>query len=108
MDNFLVKPELIPLLNGLKPYLGSKGQTLADSIMSVVQLLTSQAGQEAFENVAKMLPSFGIKGVTVPNETNLDQTDNLSVEGMAMQGGGFGAFGGNFAFVLLLVLILLF
>ncbi len=84
-------PHLVPLLQGIKPYLGIKGQNFTDGMLSLINLLASQPGQQAIEAVSKMflLPSKHGKGITVHTVSG-PITLNLSS-----------------AFVLFLILILL-
>ncbi len=77
-----VDPNVIPLLQGVKPYLGSKGQNLADSVLSFLRLISSQAGQETLKVFStSMNPEIGT------------QAD--------------GAWSLNYAFTLFLILLLL-
>ncbi len=54
MNRLSVDPNVVPLLQGLKPFLSSRSQVITDGILSVVQLLTSQHGQEAIQAVSKI------------------------------------------------------
>lgn len=67
MDFQPIDPNIIPLLQGLKPYLGTRGQALAEGASSLVNLLTSHHGQEAVRSVSNifMVKGKGDKVVTV-------------------------------------------
>lgn len=67
MSQISVDPNLVPLLQGLKPYLSVKSQALADGISSFLQLLTSQHGKEAVSTMSKVFstPGGSSKSVTI-------------------------------------------
>lgn len=92
MGNNLVSPNVVPLLQGLKPYLGNSGQTLAESVVSLLQLLTSPQGQEAVHTMSKVIGGSG----------KSDKTFTINTVG-----GGTTGFSLNLAFTLFLILILL-
>ncbi len=60
-------PHVVPLLQGVKPYLGTQGQSFTDGILSLINLLASQPGQQAIEAVSKLflLPGRPGKEITV-------------------------------------------
>lgn len=91
MGNSLVNPNVIPLLQGLKPYLGNNGQVLTDGVLSLVQLMTSQHGQEAIHTMSKVIAG--------PNKSDKIMTVNTV--------GGSVTVSLNLAFTLFLILILL-
>lgn len=86
-----INPNVVPLLQGLKPYLGIRGQSLADGVASVVNLLGSQHGQEALHTMSKMFSTTGDGDKIVTIDTAAGPI-TLSL---------------NLAFVLFLILILL-
>lgn len=55
MNNLPLDPHLIPLLNGVKPYLGAKSRNLADMFTGVVDLLTSNSGKEVISTMSQLL-----------------------------------------------------
>lgn len=86
-----VNPNVIPLLQGLKPYLASNGQFVTDGILSLIQLLTSDHGKAAVSAVSKVFTTSGNGGKVVTVNT---------VAGPV-------TFSLNLVFVLFLILILL-
>lgn len=87
MTNLPIDPNLLPLLDGVRPYLGAKAQGYTDMFKSMVKLLTSNSGREVITTMSRML--------------NPGQT--VTAEGV-LQGPVTGM---NFAFALFLILILL-
>lgn len=86
-----IDPKIVPLLQGLKPYLGSKGQVVSEGILGLIQVLTSQHGQEAVKSMSKIysVPGSGERMITVNTAA------------------GPVTFSLNLVFVLFLILILL-
>lgn len=91
MSNVPINPNVVPLLQGVKPYLGLNGQVVTDGVLSLIQLLTSQPGKEAVYTMSKVFsaPGGGDSAVTVNTVT------------------GPVTFSLNLAFTLFLILILL-
>lgn len=60
-------PNVVLLLEGLKPFMRTEKRELTDGILSVINLIGSQHGQEAAQAISKMLllPCPPGKGVTV-------------------------------------------
>ncbi len=88
--NHIFGPNIVPLIQGVKPYLNTHLQTTADGVLSLINLLSSPPGQETVKAVSKLfsLPSKNT-GITVYS-VNGPVTLNI-----------------NYAFVLFLILILL-
>lgn len=59
MSTVPINPNVVPLLQGLKPYIGSNAQAISDSVINMVKLLTSHHGQEAVQSVTKVLTTPG-------------------------------------------------
>ncbi|MDT3700589.1 MAG: hypothetical protein RO469_14355 [Thermincola sp.] len=91
MSHIPVSPHLAPLLQGVKPYLASDGQVVTDGILSLLQLLTSESGQDAVATMSRMFTPSGSNGKSVTINT---------VAGPV-------TFSLNLVFVLFLILILL-
>lgn len=91
MSDLPINQNVVPLLHGLKPYMGSGGQVLADGVISVIKLLASNHGQEAIGAMSRVFtaPGKGTKTITVNT------------------GAGPVTFSLNMVFVLFLILILL-
>ena len=66
-----INPNVAPLIHGVKPYLGSSGQVLADGALSLIQLLTSQHGKDAIQTMSKVLSTPGKpdKVISIPTAT---------------------------------------
>lgn len=96
MGNLPIKAEDIQLLNGLKPYLGTKGQALTDRVLSMIQLLTSESIQQALEAMVRVMPSDG---------TNI--TPNKNSNGPAIVEGAGAGVTFEPALILFLILVLL-
>ncbi|PKM80332.1 MAG: hypothetical protein CVU89_14035 [Firmicutes bacterium HGW-Firmicutes-14] len=60
MSNLPIDPNLIPLLRGVHPYLGSKGKVVTDSILSLVDVVTSPHGQNAAETISRAFTTYGV------------------------------------------------
>lgn len=69
MDNSVIKPELITLIQGIKPYLGNKGQIVSDGLLSVMQLVTSEQAQQTLQNLDRVLSTLGMDGKNVTIST---------------------------------------
>lgn len=93
MNNLLVQPELVPLLQALKPYLGSKGQTVSDGVSNILKLVTSEPGREALNTLDNVLSTWGVDGKPISFNTPLGQVQF--------------SMGSVFVLFLILVLILL-
>lgn len=91
MSNLPIDPNIMPLINGVKPYLGLKAQNYADMFASVIKLLTSNSGQEVITTMGRILAP--------------DTADSVSIE--TNKGLGALMVGPNIAFSLFLILILL-
>lgn len=91
MSHIPVNPNIIPLLQGLKPYLAHNGQVVTDGILSLLQLLSSEHGKEAVATMGKVFTPSGSDGKAVTINT---------VAGPV-------TFSLNLVFVLFLILILL-
>jgi len=50
---------IVPLLNGLKPYLSSKSKIVTDGILSLINVLGSHPGQEAIKAVSQVFTTSG-------------------------------------------------
>ena len=59
MSTVPINPNVVPLLQGLKPYIGSNAQVISDSVINLVNLLTSHHGQEAVQSVTKVFTTSG-------------------------------------------------
>jgi hypothetical protein len=91
MNNLPIDPNLLPLLDGVRPYLGSNAQNYADLFASMIKLLTSNSGQEVIATMGRMVKE------STSNTTAADTAKNMGVQ----------AIGPNIAFSLFLILILL-
>lgn len=108
-----IDPNIVPLIQGLKPYLGSRGQVLAEGATSLVNLLASHHGKEAIRSVSNIFTAGG-KGdkiVTVdtaagPVSLSLSMAAVmflifilliLSGNLLALTPGGYGGYPGNTA-----------
>lgn len=60
MDSVL-SPELIQLIEGLKPYLGYQGKSYAETILKVMNALSSQPVRDAYQEVSNILPQLSEK-----------------------------------------------
>ncbi len=86
-----IDPNIVPLLQGFRPYLGEKGQVVTDGLVSLFDVVTSNSGQEAVKTMSRAFASFGGEGKTITLKT---ATGNLTLSL-------------NLVFVLFLILILL-
>lgn len=59
MDFQPINPNVVPLLQGLSPYLGKKGQIVSEGISSFVNLLSSNYGQETVRTMSKVFSVTG-------------------------------------------------
>ncbi|HWI54964.1 MAG TPA: hypothetical protein VNT57_04690 [Desulfobacteria bacterium] len=59
MDFQPINTNVVPLLHGLKPYLGTKGQLVTEGLTSLVNLLSSEHGQEAIRTMSRTLTATG-------------------------------------------------
>lgn len=86
-----IHPSVGPLLQGIKPYLGSSGQNLAEGVLSLINLMASHHGKHAVQSMSQVLSGSGKSGrvITIPT------------------GSGEISFSLHSAFVLFLILILL-
>lgn len=91
MNYLPVSPNVVPLLQGLKPYLGSKGHVLVEGVTSVFNLLGSSPGQEAVGAMSKVF--------TTVTKSDKAITVNTSAGPVTLSL--------NLAFTLFLILILL-
>lgn len=57
MGNLKILPEHIQLLNGIIPHLGKKDKELADRTLSVLKLLSGQAGEGKMVPMVKLMAS---------------------------------------------------
>lgn len=55
MSNLPIDPNLLPLLDGIRPYLGTKARNYSDMLSSMVKLLTSNSGREVITTMSRML-----------------------------------------------------
>lgn len=69
MDLQPIDSNIIPLLQGLKPYLGNRGKVLAEGVSSLVNLLTSHHGQEAVRSVCNIFTANGQRDKIVTVDT---------------------------------------
>ncbi len=83
--------KIVPLLQGLKPYLNSRSQLVTDGILGLIQVVNSQPGQEAVQTISKFYPASG-------NEDRVITVNTAA---------GPVTFSLNLVFVLFLILILL-
>lgn len=91
MNHIPVNPNIVPLLQGLKPYLATDGQVVTDGILSLLQLISSEQGKDAVTTMSKVFTPSGSDGKAVTINT---------VAGPV-------TFSLNLVFVLFLILILL-
>lgn len=96
MDN-LVRPEIIPVIEGLKPYLGSGGKPLAEALISFFNAITSEPIKQAMQAVSNVLPRK-TKRITDVKVKTVSPTANF-IQSL---------FANNFSLILFLILILLF
>ncbi|WP_418790448.1 hypothetical protein [Phosphitispora sp. TUW77] len=59
MNSIPIDPNIGPLLQGFRPYFGAKGQVITDSLLSLLEVVSSNPGQEAVKTMSKALASFG-------------------------------------------------
>ncbi len=86
-----IDPNIVPLLQGFRPYLGAKGQAVTDGLLSLLEVVTSNPGQEAVKTMSHALTSIRGEEKTITLNTAAG-TVTLSL---------------NLVFVLFLILILL-
>lgn len=91
MSQIPINPNVVPLLQGFKPYLGTKGQVITDGVLSLISLVTSPTGEEAIRTMSRALTAIGGEEKTFTVRTTEGPVP-LSL---------------NLAFVLFLILILL-
>lgn len=91
MNNVPFNPHIVPLLQGIRPYLGANGQVVSDGILSIIQLLASNPGQEAVRTMSRVFTPPGADDKTITVNTV----------------GGPVTLSLNLVFVLFLILILL-
>lgn len=91
MNNLPIDPNLLPLLDGVRPYLGLKAQNYADLFASMIKLLTSSSGQEVIATMSRMVAEGTSKTAAAGTAKNM----------------GTQVFAPNIAFSLFLILILL-
>ncbi len=60
MSYIPIDSNIVPLLQGLKPYLGSKSQVITEGILSLIQVMTSHHGQEAVKSMSKLYSVSGL------------------------------------------------
>lgn len=123
----VLSPELIQLIEGLKPYLGFQGQSLAETVLKVANALSSQPVREAYQEVSCILPQLSEKifkplsekfakppkrglGLSAKETQAKAEEDALSKTPVkAKQMPGIQEFfTNNFSLILFLILILLF
>lgn len=126
MDNVL-SPELIQLIEGLKPYLGYQGKSVAETALKVANALSSQPVRDAYQEVSNLLPQLSEKifkpladklarqpekKLRLPSkETNSKNEEDVvsATPVKTKQTPGIQAFlSNNFSLILFLILILLF
>lgn len=91
MDHIPVNPNVVPLLQGIKPFLAEEGKVVTEGILSVLHLLTSEHGKDAVATMSKIFTESGSSGKAITvNTVNGPVTFSL-----------------NLVFVLFLILILL-
>lgn len=83
----IIRPDLIPLIEGLKPYLGNNLGAMADTVLKVVRAVTSEPFKQSVQLVSEAVP----KPVT--------SKANNTIQGFLMN---------NFSLILFLILVLLF
>ncbi|KNZ70675.1 hypothetical protein Tfer_0353 [Thermincola ferriacetica] len=68
MSSSPLNPNLVPFLQGLKPFLGPKGQNLTDITLNLLKILSSQTTQETVQmlNEAVNKNSSAAQGVASP------------------------------------------
>lgn len=91
MNNLPINPNVVPLLQGLRPYMKSGPKLVTDGVLHLVQMLSSSHGQEAVKAISNAL--------TAPGKDHKIITVNTVA--------GPVTFSLNMAFVLFLILILL-
>lgn len=91
MSHIPVNPHIVPLLQGVKPYLAKDGQVVTEGILSLLQLISSEHGKEAVATMSKVFTPSGSdeKAITINTVA------------------GPVTFSLNLVFVLFLILILL-
>ncbi len=91
MNSLPIDPNLMPLINGVKPYLGSKAKDYADMFTGMMKLLSSNSGREVITTMSRIMLPADIK--TAAGST----TQAISPQ----------MYSPNIAFSLFLVLVLL-
>ena len=64
-----INPDIVPLLQGFRPYLGVKGQVVTDGLLSLIEVVTSNPGQEAVKTMSKALVTVGGEDKTITVNT---------------------------------------
>lgn len=59
MSSIPINPNVVPLLQGLKPYLGANAQVVSDGVINLVKVLNSPHGQEAVQSLSKVITAPG-------------------------------------------------
>jgi len=55
MSNLPIDPNLLPLVNGVRPYLGNKARNFADMYTGMIKLLTGNSGKEVLTTMSRIL-----------------------------------------------------
>ncbi|PKM45971.1 MAG: hypothetical protein CVV03_06085 [Firmicutes bacterium HGW-Firmicutes-8] len=69
MNNALVKPEILTLVQALQHILGQKDRVISDSISSAFQLISSPSGIQAAKALNKVMSTWGKDGKTIALNT---------------------------------------
>ena len=65
MNNPLFNPDIVPLIQGLKPFLPDNAQYYADGVLRLIDLATSESAQEAAQNLSRMFLLPDNKSITI-------------------------------------------
>lgn len=58
-------PEMIPLLQSVKRYMGPKGMTLTDGLLKIIDFITSEPGEELLKTLGEISSLGGKQGKPV-------------------------------------------
>lgn len=91
MNSLLNNPETANIIQGLKPYLGKQGSSLADAMLTLMNFANSSIGKDVVRNIVQLTSTANQKGKSFNLQT-AEGPVNISL---------------NLPFVMFLVFILL-
>lgn len=69
MNSLLNNPETTNLIQGIKPYLGKQGSSLADAMMTLMDFANSSIGRDVVGNIVQLASSANPKGKSFTLQT---------------------------------------